>query len=56
MLMGDLFEKEDKNKIRTENDILYSYHWGSNLLLKDRFSPLPTALCMRLWIFIVHLH
>jgi len=26
MLMGDLFEKEDKNKIRTENDILYCYH------------------------------
>ena len=37
MLIGHLIEKENKNKIRTENDIL-CYHWGSNLLLKDHFS------------------
>ena len=42
MLMGDLNEKENKNKITTENDILYCtkkkcYHWGSNLILNGHF-------------------
>ena len=56
MQMGDVIEKENKNKIRTENDILYNdktcYHWGSNLLLKDHFSLYVSHLYLLRYVFI----
>ena len=67
MLMADLIELENKNKIRTEkNDNLYCtikklLPLRLELTFKRPFfiicqSPLPTALCICLWILIVRFH
>jgi len=63
MLKGDLIEQENKNKIRPENVSLYYNCYQVlplrlELTCKGPFfiicqSPLPTALCIRVWILIV---
>ena len=62
MLMGDLIEHENKNKIRTENYILYCpikkvLPLRLEPTFKRRFfilcqSHLPTELCICLWMLI----
>ena len=66
MLMGDWIEIENKNKLRTEYDILYCtinkvLPLRLELTFKRPFfiicqSPLPTALCICLSILIVRFH
>ena len=63
MLMGGLIEHENKNKIRTENDILYcTIKKVVPLRLEPTFkrtffilcqSHLPTELCICLWMLII---